>query len=139
MLIGDLARQAGIRASAIRYYEKIGLLPPAARTHGRRIFPADSINRLAVIQLAIECGFTLAETRQLISGFGTRVPPPQRWQRMARTKLTAIDRQIETLNRMRTLLQRVAACECNTLADCGALALAAHEPHRSGRGFNRLK
>jgi len=139
MQIGDLARQAGIRASAIRYYEKIGLLPPAARSSGRRVFPPDSVNRLAVIQLAIECGFTLKETRQLISGFGAPVAPPQRWQRMARNKLADIDRQIGTLQRMRTLLQRVAACECNTLADCGALALQSHESHRSRAGFTRLK
>ena len=77
--IGAVARQAGLRASALRFYEREGLLPRAARSGGKRIYADSILERLEVIEFAKECGFRLEEIRRLLHGApGERVSA--RWQ-----------------------------------------------------------
>ena len=83
MQISELARQAGLRASAIRFYERIGLLPPARRVSGQRRYDHGVLSRLAVIERARQSGFTLDEARRLFSGFREGVPPSERWRKLA--------------------------------------------------------
>src|SRR5262245_17273507 len=64
--IGELAKQAGLRPSAIRYYERLGLVPAPPRRNGRRDYGTDALANLAVVQFARECGFTVAQTKQLV-------------------------------------------------------------------------
>jgi MerR family transcriptional regulator, redox-sensitive transcriptional activator SoxR len=59
MTIGEVAKKAGLRASAIRYYEKAGLLPKPVRTGGQRRYEGGILARLAVLERAKDCGFTL--------------------------------------------------------------------------------
>ena len=61
LTIGEVARRAGIRTSAIRYYESVGLLPAPPRMSGRRRYDPSIVQRLAVLHLAQEAGFTMAE------------------------------------------------------------------------------
>ena len=82
--IKSLARQAGLRPSAIRYYESAGLLPAPVRVSGWRCYDGSARTRLAVIELAKLAGFTLAETRILLRGFSPRTPPSARWHKLAR-------------------------------------------------------
>src|ERR687896_957343 len=56
--IGQLARRTGVATSALRYYERIGLLPPADRIGQRRQYPADCVERVALIRLYQSAGFT---------------------------------------------------------------------------------
>src|SRR5438093_607943 len=67
LAISDVARVFGLRTSAIRYYEQIGILPPAMRKNGQRRYDNSALFRLAVVQRARETGFTLEEIRQLFS------------------------------------------------------------------------
>src|SRR5262252_4201275 len=69
LTISQVARQIRLRPSAIRYYERIGLLPPAQRLGGQRRFDPRVLYRLAIIQRARQLGFTLTEIRQLFFGF----------------------------------------------------------------------
>lgn len=64
--IGDLARRAGRRASSIRYYEEIGLLPEPPRRGGQRRYGQDTVRRLAVIQAAQRAGLTLSQIKSLL-------------------------------------------------------------------------
>jgi MerR family transcriptional regulator, redox-sensitive transcriptional activator SoxR len=116
--IGEVARRAGVRPSAIRYYERIGLLPAAQRVAGRRRYDGDVLRRLEIIALARRMGLTLAETRTLIWGFPAGTPPAARWGVLARTKLTDLEEQIRRLEGMRALLQEALACECSSLEEC---------------------
>ncbi len=59
LTIGQVALKAGLRASAIRYYEAQGLLPPAPRHGGKRVYDASILVRLSAIDLAKTAGFTL--------------------------------------------------------------------------------
>ena len=120
MKIGELSRQAGVPASAIRYYERIGVLPSPPRRSGRRSYPPEAIHRLAVLRLAQSCGFTLDESRRLLrAGPG---PPSARWQRIAREKRAELDAQAARILEMNRLLDQVAACRCPDLLECGRRA-----------------
>ena len=91
LMIGEVARRAGIRPSAIRYYESVGLLPASERANGRRQYDAHVLRRLAVIQAAQQAGFTIAEIRTLVDGFPVGTPPSARWQALAHRKLDEVD------------------------------------------------
>jgi len=127
MNIGELARESGLPASTIRYWEKIGVLPKAARIGGQRRYAADAAHRLAVLQLAQSCGFRLDEMRHLLHGFGPSVKPPHRWQELARKKQQELDDQIARLKAMRRLVDRVLQCDCFELAECGRIAASVME------------
>src|SRR3954453_22330632 len=93
--ISEVARQAGVRPSAIRYYESVGLLPPPARVNGRRRYDADVLQRLAVIGWAQRMGFTIAEIGTFLHGFSADTPAWARWQALATGKLPEINALIE--------------------------------------------
>jgi MerR family redox-sensitive transcriptional activator SoxR len=59
--IGEVARRAGVSASAIRYYERNELLPEAERVGGQRRFSEETVRRLGIIGAAKRAGFTLDE------------------------------------------------------------------------------
>jgi len=69
LAISNVARVFGLRTSAIRYYEQIGILPPPFRKNGQRRYNDSVLFRLAVVQRARETGFTLDEIRELFFGF----------------------------------------------------------------------
>lgn len=117
--IGELARQAGLRPSALRYYEDFGILPLPRRLNGRRRYDADALGRLAVIQVAQQAGFTLAEIRTLIRGFSPRTAPSARWQALARRKLPQIEGLIRRARGMKRMLEAGLRCGCLRLRDCG--------------------
>jgi MerR family redox-sensitive transcriptional activator SoxR len=122
MTIGQLAGQTGVSASTIRYYEKLGLLPRAARSGGQRRYSTDVIPRLGVVLLAQACGFRLDEIRQLLHGFSPDTPPSNRWREFAETKQAELNARMNQLRRMTRLLKRVMACRCVDLAECGRRA-----------------
>ena len=122
MKIGELSAQSGVPASTIRYYERIGILPRAARVGGQRRYAPDAIHKLAVLKLAQYCGFTLDEMRQLLCGFRAAVAPSQRWRQLARKKQGELDVEIGRISEMKRMLGRVAGCQCADLAECGRRA-----------------
>src|SRR5215467_3998639 len=125
MTIGELSATSGLAASAIRYWERIGVLPKPARVNGQRRYGPDAVNRLAVLRLAQACGFRLNEMRRLLTGFPPTVPASRRWQELAQRKLRDLDEQLARLNAMRELVQQVRQCQCADLSDCGRIANAA--------------
>ena len=83
LTISEVARQAGIRASAIRYYESVGLLAPPQRVSGQRRYTAEILRRLAFIQSAQAVGFSVAEMLALLHGLDGDVSLSTRWQSLA--------------------------------------------------------
>ncbi len=70
LTIGELARQVGLRTSALRYYEGEGLLEPAGRTEaGYRLYEPSSADTVRLIQRAQRLGFSLAEIRALLTAW----------------------------------------------------------------------
>src|SRR5262247_2117566 len=91
LAIGELARRTGVASSALRYYERVGLLAPAARAGGRRHYGAVSAERVALIQLCQDSGFTLREIRTLVAAATRR---GRSWVRLAEAKLRELDSRI---------------------------------------------
>lgn len=118
MPIGVVARRTGLEVSAIRYYESAGLIPPPRRLGGKRVYDDGVFEAIALVRLAQDAGFTLAETRALIAGFDKDTPASARWQTMARKKLVDVRERIEQARRMEALLERLVRCQCETLGDC---------------------
>ena len=121
MAIGEVARRAGINASAIRYYEKAGLLVEPARANGRRRYGPEVLDLLAMIRVAQRAGFTVAETRTLMDGFSAQDPPSERWRVLAREKLSEVEALIVRARAMKRLLERGLRCECLSIEDCALL------------------
>src|SRR5438067_10960963 len=119
LAISDVARVFGLRTSAIRYYEQIGILPPAMRKNGQRRYDNSALSRLAVVQRARETGFTSEEIRELFFGFPAGTPPPKRWHQLSQRKIAELRERMKRLKLMETLLKRTDECRCNALDECG--------------------
>jgi MerR family transcriptional regulator, redox-sensitive transcriptional activator SoxR len=114
--IGEVAQRAGIRASAIRYYESVGVLPAPRRINGRRRYDSSVLDRLAVIHMAQRAGFTVAEIQTLFNSFTTETPASARWEALAQLKLAEVDALIRRAQAMKRMLEEeLLRCSCLTL------------------------
>ena len=121
LTIGDVAHRAGVRPSAIRYYESVGVLPEPRRVNGRRRYGPAVLTRLTVVRMAQEAGFTVAEIRELLHGFPDDTTAPVRWRALAERKIVEVDALIARAHQMRRVLQESLCCGCLTLDDCAVV------------------
>ena len=128
MSIGQVAQICGLAPSAIRYYEKAGLLPKPLRVSRQRRYGAEVIGRLRLLQVAREAGFTIAETRMFVAGFSATTPPAVRWRTLAKRKLEEIEAQMRQLRRMKVLLESGFHCQCLSIEDCARIIGTAPPP-----------
>jgi MerR family redox-sensitive transcriptional activator SoxR len=126
LTISEVARRAGIRASAIRYYESMGLLPPPPRVSGQRRYQAEILRRLAFIQAAQAVGFSVAEMQTLLGELNEDVPLSTRWQSLAQRKLAEVDALIHQAQRMKRMLENGLHCSCPDLEQCMDCVLNVH-------------
>lgn len=119
LTIGEVSRKTGLASSAIRYYEREGLIPRAPKEGGRRIYDPEILDRLAVIGVAKAAGLTIRETKRLLSGLGGQRPAAEAWQQLTRDKLEEIEGRIKSLEQMKHVLEVLMICDCPTLDDCG--------------------
>jgi|SRR5579859_3520229 len=119
LTISEVASRARIRPSAIRYYESVGILPAPRRTNGRRRYDTSVLHQLAVIQLAQEAGFTVAEIGRLFYDFEADTPASERWQTMAAQKLVEVEALIARAQGMKHLLEEsLLKCRCLHFEEC---------------------
>src|SRR6185437_5230967 len=89
--IGSLARTVGVRPSAIRYYESVGVLPVTERRGAQRVYGPEAVERLRLLRAGQALGFTLAEMAVVLRGIGgARVSAE--WRRIAARKIAELDR-----------------------------------------------
>jgi MerR family transcriptional regulator, redox-sensitive transcriptional activator SoxR len=118
MKIGQLARSAGLNASAIRYYEKRGLLAPPQRASGQRRYPSDALSHVLLIRFATEMGFTLNEIKLFLNGLRDNSPIGPRWKKLATRKLIEVEQIIGRSLKLKSLLQGLLHCHCPSLQFC---------------------
>lgn len=118
LTIGEVARRAGMRSSAIRYYESVQVLPAPQRVNGRRRYDVGVLRRLAVIQLAQEAGFSMSQIRLLFNNPEGDASLATRWQAYAHQKLAEVDALMAQAQRMKRLLEEGLHCGCLNLDDC---------------------
>ena len=129
MNIGTAARQSGLPAKTIRYYEDIGLLKADRAENGYRDYSPEDVHRLRFVQRARGLGFSVEECRQLLSLYGDSERESAEVKKIAQTKLTEIDRKIEELMGLRKVLSHlVEHCHGDERPECPILdGLAGHE------------
>lgn len=133
LTIGDVARRARLRVSAIRYYESIGLLPKPCRVSGQRRYDDGIFKRLAIIDVAQRAGLSLEEARTLLDGFSPRTPPGARWEALARRKLPEIDALIRRATEMKRVLELGTECRCVSFDECDLGEFAQVTPPAAAR------
>ena len=109
--VGELT---GLPSSALRYYEKSGLIESQARVGGRRHYDPAVLHRLAVISLFQEVGFTIGEISELVGHKAGR----KHWRPLAESKLEEIDIHLERVGAARELLTAALDCGCSGLENC---------------------
>ena len=118
LTIGELARRTGRRASSIRYYEQIGLLPEPGRVGGQRRYQPDSVRALAVIDTAQRAGLSLDEIKALLAaGRGSR-DAVEELRSIAARKVPQVTAMIEHAVLVRNWLEQASRCECPSLEEC---------------------
>ena len=115
--IGQVANQAGLRKSAIRYYEEIGLLPEPERVSRQRVYAPSVLRRLAVIDVAQRAGLSLDEIRELLDA--RNGPISDQLQALARRKLPQVEAHIRRAEATRDWLRTAEGCGCQSIDECG--------------------
>jgi MerR family copper efflux transcriptional regulator len=115
LTIGELARRAGVAASALRYWEELGLLPAPARLSGQRRYRESAVASVGAILLLRDAGFSLAEQRALAASRGVAL---DEWRRLARRKLTELDEQIAKARAARKAIDHALRCPREDVLQC---------------------
>ncbi|MEB3981962.1 MerR family transcriptional regulator [Mycobacterium sp. 663a-19] len=115
LTIGEVSRRAGVAATTLRYYERIGLVPAPSRLGGQRRYDDAVLARLEVIRLCKSAGFALEEIRAL---FADDAPGRPASRALAEAKLAEIDAQMASLARARAVIEWGMRCTCPSIDAC---------------------
>jgi len=129
--IGDLAGAAGVSRDTIRYYERTGLFPaPGRSVAGYRLYSDADLLRLKFIRSGQDLGFTLAETGELLALQASDTAQASAVLAMTRDKIRQAQTRVNELNRIRTILESLAAaCPGEAPAsDCPILSFISARP-----------
>ena len=118
LTIGQVAGAAGLNTSAVRYYERVGVLPAPERVSGQRRYSQETIDRLRTIQAAQQAGFSLDEITQLLRG-AEDGHAAEELRALAERKLPDVEDLIQRAETMKAWLQTAASCQCGSLDVCG--------------------
>lgn len=118
LTIGQVADRAGVNTSAIRYYERVGLLPQPERVSGQRRYTEETIRQLGVIDVAKRAGFTLDDARALLATGEGGGPAHAEIQDLAARKLPEVRALIARAEAMERWLVTATSCGCETLDAC---------------------
>jgi MerR family redox-sensitive transcriptional activator SoxR len=116
--IGEVAQRVGLNASAIRYYERAGVLPEPARQSGQRRYSQETVRRLGILDVAKRAGFSLDEARVLLSTIDGGAPAHEHLQDLAARKLPEVEALIARAEAMRDWLITAKQCSCDTFDVC---------------------
>jgi MerR family copper efflux transcriptional regulator len=123
MNIGQAAARSGLSAKMIRHYERIGLLPPAIRTHsGYRLYGPEALETLAFIKRARDLGFSLEAVGQLLALKQDPARASADVQALAQRHIATLDERIQALLALRSNLQAlVSQCQGNRSPQCAII------------------
>ena len=139
LTIGELSRRSGVSQSALRFYERQGLIA-AERTDGnQRRYPSVTLRRVALVQAGKAAGIPLERIRQALETLPAGRPPTKRdWQRLSASWGRELDERIATLEAIRTRLTTCIGCGCLSLKTCRLLN-PGDEAARLGGGAHYLR
>lgn len=119
LTIGDLSARSGVAQSALRYYERLGLIQSRRTSGNQRRFEAAQLRRVSFIRIAAQVGLSLDEIRSALESLpDSRTPTKADWERLSRRWRSRLDEQIELLQRLRDNLTGCIGCGCLSLKTC---------------------
>jgi MerR family redox-sensitive transcriptional activator SoxR len=119
LTVGAVADRSGFATSALRYYERLGLIESTRTSGGQRRYTRSVLRRLAFIRAARNVGLSLEEVAAALATLpGGRTPTRADWTRLSRTWRHRLDEQIEALSRLRDGLDSCIGCGCLSLRRC---------------------
>lgn len=137
--IGQLARRAGIAASALRFYEAEGLLAGSRSAGGHRQYPRHALRRVAFIRAAQTVGLSLPDIKAALATLPDgRTPTKADWTRLSATWAPLLDARIAALQQLRKRLTGCIGCGCLSLKSC-ALYNAGDKVGDQGSGARLLR
>lgn len=117
--IGEITRRSGIAASALRYYESLGLISSSRQGTSRRFFPRSTLRRVAFIIFAQKIGYSLEEIGQQLARLPTgKLPTNKDWQGLSRGWKQQVAQRIGELQRLDMDLDHCIGCGCLSLQRC---------------------
>lgn len=120
--IGSLSERTGVAASALRFYETLGLISPARSSGGQRRYPRDTIRRVSFIRVAQQVGLRLDEIRDALASLPEhRTPTARDWHRLSSAWRPRLDAQLALIERLRDRLDSCIGCGCLSLGYCRLL------------------
>ena len=121
LTIGEVASRTGVSQSALRFYEREGLIA-ARRTDGnQRRYPSVTLRRVALVQAGKAAGIPLERIRAALDTLPEGKPTKRDWERLSRSWAAELDERIATLEAIRTRLTTCIGCGCLSLQTCGLL------------------
>ncbi|MFY1625693.1 redox-sensitive transcriptional activator SoxR [Micromonospora sp. WMMD735] len=119
LTIGQLSARSGVAQSALRYYERLGLIH-AERTGGnQRRYARTELRRVAFIRISQQVGISLDEIRAALDSLpSSRAPSPDDWAALSRTWRERLDERIKLLGKLRDDLDGCIGCGCLSLQRC---------------------
>lgn len=119
LAIGAVAARTGVATSALRFYEREGLVRSVRSPGGARRYPREVLRRVAFIRVAQRIGLTLEEVKEALASLPAgRTPNKADWERLSRSWRPRIDEQIAMLERLRDELSSCIGCGCLSLRAC---------------------
>jgi MerR family redox-sensitive transcriptional activator SoxR len=138
LTIGELAARSGVAPSALRYYERIGLISATRTSGNQRRYPRAVLRRVAFIRVSAQVGVPLEGIRAALASLPEgRTPNRADWTRLSRAWRVRLDAQIALMQRLRDQLDGCIGCGCLSLKSC-ALYNASDELAADGPGAVRL-
>jgi MerR family redox-sensitive transcriptional activator SoxR len=138
LTIGEVAERAGVATSALRFYEKEGLVESSRTGGGQRRYHREVLRRVAFVRAAQRVGLSLDEIRDALSSLPDgRNPTAKDWERLSRSWRPLLEERIAEMQRLRDRLDSCIGCGCLSLKVC-----ALSNPHdvaaESGPGARYL-
>jgi DNA-binding transcriptional MerR regulator len=130
--IGEVARRFGVNSSALRYYEERGIVRPAARRGGKRMYGPEGLRRLAFSQITQRLGMSLDAAAAILDG------PAERWRDVLGAQIGALDDLIARARDARDFLQHALDCPAaHPIRECEVL-IGGLDRRAAGESLDRL-
>ena len=122
LTIGELSARSGVSASALRFYERQGLIESTRSGGNQRRYHGTTLRKVALVRAGSAAGIPLARIRQALATLPANRPPTKRdWERLSRSWAQELDGRIAALEGVRGRLTTCIGCGCLSLKTCGLL------------------
>jgi MerR family transcriptional regulator, redox-sensitive transcriptional activator SoxR len=138
LTIGELSTRSGVAQSALRFYERQGLVASSRTDGNQRRYASTTLRRVALIRAGKAAGIPLERLREALDTLGGDSPKKKDWERLSRAWARELDERIETLQAIRGRLTGCIGCGCLSLRTCRLLN-PDDEAARLGGGAHYLR